>query len=317
MAASKDRIQWSELPPALRAGIERLVGAPAVAAHNCPGGFSPGLASRLRLADGRRAFVKATDAAAWPHHAPTYRDEARTSASLPPTITAPRLLGMIDEGRWIVLAFEDIDGAEPIQPWRGADLSRVLDAVHQLASAGTPAPVALPRDHPRLGGWAEIAADRSLLATLRQRFAWAADNIGHLMRLDEAGREAARGESLVHFDLYPHNILLTPDRVVFVDWPHARLGAPVVDLVSVLSSVAEAGLDPELILAGHPVGAEVAPTTIDAIAAAQAGFCLGGGLRPAPPGAEAVIEAKLRLGGATVAWLRRRIDGRARPRRTG
>ena len=39
--------------------IEEILGAPVVAAHSQPGGFSPGLGARLVLADGRRAFAKA------------------------------------------------------------------------------------------------------------------------------------------------------------------------------------------------------------------------------------------------------------------
>src|ERR671916_582069 len=135
------RPRWDALEPALRADIGRLAGGRIVDARSCPGGFSPGFASRLTLAGGGRVFVKAIDARRWPHEVAAYRAEARVNAALP---------------------------------------------------AGTPAP----------------------------RF---------LAVLERAGLDTARGGSLVHCDLYPHNILLTPDRVVVVDWPHARLGAPVVD----------------------------------------------------------------------------------------
>ena len=42
------------------------------------------------------------------------------------------------------------------------------------------------------------------------------------------------------------------DRVVFVDWPHARRGAPVIDLVTFLSSVAADGIDPRLFVPAIP-----------------------------------------------------------------
>src|SRR5205085_1421957 len=179
-------------------------------------------------------FVKAMDADAWPLEAVYYRTEALIAAALPPAVPAPRLLGTLDDGHWVMLAFEDVDGTEPAQPWRRADLDRVAGAVQDLARAATPSPVALPGDHPRLGGWAEVAGDGQRLARLPEHSAWAAANLAELLRLEEAGLAAARGDSLVHFDLYAHNVLLTPDRVVFVDWPHARLGAPVVHLVTVL-----------------------------------------------------------------------------------
>jgi hypothetical protein len=55
MSASKNRPRWSELPPRVRGQISELAGGRVVAAENCEGGFSPGFASRLTLADGRRA----------------------------------------------------------------------------------------------------------------------------------------------------------------------------------------------------------------------------------------------------------------------
>jgi hypothetical protein len=311
MIGSKDRPKWSKLPPPVRAGIERLVGGGVVEAQNCPGGFSPGFASRLTLDGGRRVFVKAMDADAWPEEAMTHRAEALIAAELPATVPTPQFLGTFDDGHWVALAFEDGDGVEPPQPWDPIDLGRVVAAVRELARAVTPSPVALPRDHPRLGGWAEL--DRSRLPDHSR---WAADNLDRLVGLEEEGLGEARGVSLVHFDLYPHNILLTPRRVLFVDWPHARQGAPVVDLVIVLSSAAADGIDPEPFLRHHGGEAELGPATIDSVLAAHAGFLLVGGLSPAPPGLQPIFDAKLRLGLGAVNWLRRRLRSAAGGRRS-
>jgi thiamine kinase-like enzyme len=111
----------------------------------------------------------------------------------------------------------------------------------------------------------------------------------------------------VHFDLYPHNILLTPERVVFVDWPHARLGNPIVDLVTVLSSATADGLDPEPTLRDHAADAGIDQTAVTAILAANAGFLLAGGLSPMPVGLEAIAAMKLHLGLGAVTWLHRRL----------
>jgi hypothetical protein len=294
-SASKRRPQWNDLPAAARADIERLVGAAVVRAQNCPGGFSPGFASRLVLADGRRAFVKAMDSGAWPGEVALYRAEARIAAALPPGVPAPRLLGAYD-GSWTILAFEDVDGAEPRAPWRPADLERVVATVLAMERATDPGLV--PRDHPRLGGWAALAENPSGRARLP---AWAAEHLPRLVRLESESLAAARGDALVHSDLYPHNILLTPERVVFVDWPHARLGNPTIDLVTLLSSAAADGIDPEPFLRGR------VPSGLDAILAAHAGFLLHGGLQKMPAGLAAIAEAKLRLGLGAVTWLRRRL----------
>jgi hypothetical protein len=304
VAASKNRARWPDLSGPARQQVENLVGASVTRADNCPGGFLPGFASRLSLADGRRVFVKAIDADAWPGEAITYRAEAGIAAALPTGVSAPRFLGLSD-GPWVVLAFEDIDGREPDQPWNLADLRRVVGALAELSTfSATPG---WPTDLPRLGGWRELADDPSGPALLAGRSRWAADHLTELIRWESDGLVAAQGSSIVHCDVYPHNVLLTADQVFFVDWPHARRAAPIVDLVTVLSSAAADGLDPE------PIASDLAdrftPDSVDAVLAAHAGFCLAGGVFPAPPGLQPIVETKLRLGLATVDWLRRRRAG--------
>jgi hypothetical protein len=288
------RPSWDALDPALRADVERLCGGRVVAARSCRGGFSPGFASRLTLAGGGRVFVKAIDGRRWPHEVAAYRAEARVNAALPPDAPAPRFRGALDDHRWTVLAFDDVDGTHPGDPWTPDTLDRVLSATADLGRAG-----ALPADHPRLGGWAALSTDAL--------DPWPAANRHRLVELEAAGlRTAARGGSLVHCDLYPHNILLTPDRVVVVvDWPHARRGSPVVDLVTVLTSAAADGLDPEPALRRH--AAHVPPGDVDAVLAAHAGFLVAGGLAAMPPGLEPIAAAKRALGSAAVTWLRRRL----------
>jgi hypothetical protein len=201
LAGSKRRVRWNELSRSVRRTIESIAGAPVVANRNCRGGFSPGLAARLTLANGQRVFAKAVDGREWPSEIDAYRAEARTSAVLPRTVPAPRLIGSDDDGQWVVLVFEDVDGHEPAQPWRRVELDRVVSAIGDVR-----APIELPRDHPRLGGWREVGE------RLEEVFPWAADRRAELIDLADEGLEAARGDSLVHFDLYAHNVLLTSSR---------------------------------------------------------------------------------------------------------
>jgi len=277
-----------------------------IAAQSCPGGFSPGFASRLTLAGRRQVFVKAMDIQAWPDQADAYRTEAQIAANLPGTGAVPQFRGSFDDGDWVVLAFEWIDGSEPAQPWKLDELDRVVTAAGRLAQALTPAPIKLPVDHPRLGGWAELSTDRAGLARLAHYSAWAADHLSQLVELERAGLEAAQGGSMVHFDLYPHNILLTPDRVVVVDWPHARRGAPYLDLVMLLSSAAADRIDPDPIVNRHPLTAEIDRRAIDAVLAAHAGFLVAGGLAQLRPALQPIADAKRRLGHGALAWLEQR-----------
>lgn len=309
MAASKNRPRWHELPARARGQIERLAGDRVVAAENCDGGFSPGFASRLTLAGGRRVFAKAVDASAWPSQAPTYRDEARIAVALPATAPATRLVGWDDDGRFVVLLFECADGAEPRRPWQPVELARVARTLSSMAAMLTPSPVRVPAGHPRLGGWAELAEDSVLAASLRGRSPWAAGHLELLTATESRGLEAANGTTLVHFDPLPHNILLSADRVLLADWPHARLGAPFIDTLMLLASAAADGVDPEPLLRVTPVIAHADPGDVTAVLAALAGFWLAGALAPATPGLEPIAVAKLDLGLGALGWLRRRLPG--------
>jgi phosphotransferase family enzyme len=291
----RNRPQWTDLPAPVRASTERLIGAAVVHAASQPGGFSPGLASKLSTRDGQQVFVKAIDGSVWPGEVAAYRDEARVNALLPADLPAPRLLDVLDSYGWVLLVFEAVDGDHPERPWRAADLSQVLAALAQQAA---PAPPGLAGEHPRLGGFVDL--DEEALAALSP---WAAAHLDDLAELERAGLAAARGDQLVHCDLYPHNILLAADRVVVVDWPHARAGAAVIDQLTLLISAAADGIDPS----AHGGQLRSDRDVVDSVLAAHAGFLLSGAFSPWPPGLRALGEEKRRLGTAALTWLQQRL----------
>ena len=86
-AAQGVRIEWVQLPAPVRVAIEDVCGAAVVQARTQPGGFSPGLAARVRCANGARYFVKAVSAHANPDTPGLHRQEARVLAALEPLIT--------------------------------------------------------------------------------------------------------------------------------------------------------------------------------------------------------------------------------------
>jgi len=307
VSASKDRPRWDELPGSVRRLAEVLVGGRVLSAESCRGGFSPGFASRLTLADGRRAFVKAVDGSAWPADGAVYRDEVQVAAALPATAPASRFLGSADDSGWVVLAFEWVDGVEPTRPWRPAELGRAVAAIGAMTAALTPSPLSLPKDQPRIGGFATLSADAIRRARLPADCRWAASHLDELTALEGEGLAAARGESLVHFDALPHNILLTTDRVVVVDWPHARIGAPCIDLLTLLVSAAADEIDPEPLLLAQPIAARTGAHALTSVLAALTGFWLSGAVQQVQPGLEAIPAAKLELSRGGLRWLRRRL----------
>lgn len=296
------RLSWDELPPSVRDQLERLLGQRVVAAVSQPGGFSEGLAARAQLADGSGVFIKAAQAAtpAAGHH----RREAAISRRLPAGAPVPRLLHAHDDGELVALVFEEIPGSLPAQPWRREELDRVLAALPGLVTALTPAPVEESQlAPPRLGGWSGLAppAARGRLRTLS---GWAADHLHGLIALES--RAQVTGPTLLHGDLYPFNLLLTPDRVVAVDWPHAWIGAPFCDVLTLLSSAQLSGIDPQPLAQAHPLTRNLAPGRIDEFLALHSGFLLRSVATAGPEADPNIMAMMTALGLASVQWLQRR-----------
>ncbi len=59
LRAAGVRSLWAAAPEPLHTWAERCLGSRIVSAESQVGGFSPGVAARLRCEDGTRAFVKA------------------------------------------------------------------------------------------------------------------------------------------------------------------------------------------------------------------------------------------------------------------
>jgi aminoglycoside phosphotransferase (APT) family kinase protein len=157
------RVPWEDLPTSVRSWAECSLGSSVAEAASQPGGFSPGAACRLRLADGRRAFLKAVCATANPQSPGMHRREGAVAAALPPDVPAPALLGQYDDGEWVALLFTDVDGVPPAEPWQTPQLIQVLSALAELHRACTPSPSqAVPSVADYLAedlrGWRELAA---------------------------------------------------------------------------------------------------------------------------------------------------------------
>jgi len=200
------RLDWEQLPAAVRQGLQARLGSPVVRAATQPGGFSPGLAARLRLADGRRVFVKAAGPDPNPYTPALHRAEAQITAALPPSTPSPRLLWSYDDHGWVALAFADIEGKLPTLPWQPDELQRVLDAVAELATTLTPAPVAAPSIATRLGeafsGWQQLAAAAELgRDDLTGLDPWARRHLDRLVALEQAWPAAAAGRAGAAFPM--------------------------------------------------------------------------------------------------------------------
>ena len=210
-----------------------------------------------------------------------------------------------------MLGFEDVDGRNPAQPWRGDELDRVLVTLAALTAALTPSPVAADvagrvatRTSSPPGTGARLRDDED---GVRHRLdLWSRRHLEALADLDAAAPEAVAGETLLHLDLRADNLLLTPDRVLVVDWPHARTGAPWLDALFFAPSVAmQGGPAPQDLFARVPA-ATAPPADVSAALAAVAGFFTRLALLPAPPGLPTLRAFQDAQGVVAREWLARR-----------
>ena len=300
-------LPWAEVPGAVQAWAARVGGGEPESARDVPGGFSPGATTVLDCPGGA-IFVKAVGAALNPESPELHRREAVVSASLPRAPELPRFLDVYDDGDWVALAFAAVDGRPPAHPWDGRELQAAVRALEALHAALTPNPVAgmapaADRLHLLFGGWAELAAMDRPPEGLDE---WTGRNLERLAELESAWQAAVTGSTLLHCDVRSDNLLVTTSGVVFVDWPHACVGAPVLDLVAWAPSVVlEGGPAPEELLALHGPASAVDRDLLAVLVAAFSGFLVGHSLRPPPPGLPTLRAFQGAQGAAALAWLQR------------
>jgi hypothetical protein len=233
IAATAVRPSWAELPQAVRQHIEQLLGASVTTAVSQGSGYTPGFASRLVLEDGRRCFVKAADDRnPWLQEA--YRTEAAKLVLIPTSVPAPRLqmttTATIDGRCWLVLVFDDIDGAPPARPWTLAEARRCLETVAVLSRELTPAPG--PAQWPSMQQeLAPMAADALILARTPSWAPYADELTGFVERLEEL----LGGRTLAHLDARDDNLIIDGSGAVWLcDWNFPAVGPLWTDAVSLV-----------------------------------------------------------------------------------
>lgn len=302
------RPSWPELPGEARATVEAKLGSPVVKAFGQAGGFTPGVASRLVLANGRRVFVKAL-----PGEHPLsggYRAESALAARLPERAPTSRLLFAVDAD-WTVLVFDDIDGREPNLRPGSPDTAAVLAALGALARAGTPCPIrempsVLTDLGPLLRGWCSLRAAPPL-----DLDDWSARNLDSLVAMESAWLPWADGNTLVHNEIRPDNLIRrTADgQVLVVDWSYPCRGAAWLDTAALVPHLLLAGhsaADAERMILRRPLLSGVPAWAVTGFAAATAGYWELSSRLPEPDGALGLRRFQARAAAATRRWLQHR-----------
>ena len=304
MTATGQRLRWDELPEEVRARVARTLGSAVDEAVGQPGGYGPALAARCILVDGGRVFIKAVSPAQNPDSPMMMRREAEIAAALPADAPAPTLLHVIDDGNWVVLVFQDIEGTLPEAPWDREELRRVVDATRRLGELTPQARLRTVAEQygAMFTGWRVLArGERDAVVD-----PWCRVHLEALVTAETQWEHVTAGNRLIHGDVRSDNVLLTRDeRVYFVDWSSTCTGVGWFDVLSMLPAVQlEGGGEPEYVLEQAGLGFLSVDVMIPVVAA-LAGYFAERGRLPDPPGLPAVREFQRAQGEVTVAWLRR------------
>jgi aminoglycoside phosphotransferase (APT) family kinase protein len=303
-----NRLQWGDLPLAVRSRIERLAGAPIRSASSAAGGFSPGLAATLALADGRSVFVKAIHAATGPGSIELYRREQWILTELGPHPRASRLLASDDEDDWVILVFEHVAGHHP-QPGDARQRARMIDVFDRLAADLTPSPLRVESFADRVGaqfdGWRDVGHGHPAA----QVAPWIERNLERVAAAAEGWRDAAAGSTLVHGDLRADNMLLTDAGAVVVDWTEACVGAAWLDWALAVPSLClfPGTPPPSAVFAEAGVARSAPDGHVTAIVAAAAGYFLTHAVLPPIPALPTLRDFQRAQGLVAAAWLRARM----------
>lgn len=200
------RRRWEDLPEQAHAAVAEHTG-PVLAAGTAPGGQNSAIAATLTTRGGL-VFVKgiATDHPQW-----VAQDrEAAVNHLLPPS--CPRLLWRVQTAGWDLLGYEHIPHPRHADYRPGSpDLELVAAVVTELQDI--------------------TVADRpAALKTARARWG------KHL-----PDPEVLDGETLLHTDLAPHNLLITDGRARLIDWAWPTVGPAWIDPAMLILRMLQAG----------------------------------------------------------------------------
>ncbi|MEU7182325.1 MULTISPECIES: aminoglycoside phosphotransferase [Streptomyces] len=232
------RMHWTDLPTTTRDAVAARTG-PVYAAETADKGLNSEIAATLDTRTGR-VFVKGLRCdhpRVW-----TQQREANINAYVAPL--APRLLWTINDGEWNLLGFEHLDGRPADYRPGSDDLPLVAEAITTLSRVHAPAEVELKQIEQRLADCVDCPDDAALL----------------------------RGDTVLHTDWTPDNVLIVDNAARVVDWAWPTRGAAWIDAACWVIWLVSAGHTPkdaELWAARTPAWSTAAPYALDVFATAQ------------------------------------------------
>jgi hypothetical protein len=227
----------TQLPDTVLRLIEKTSG-PVIDTGTITAGLNSTIAARVQTAD-HTLFVKGL-----PLDHPRVWTQQR-EAHLSPHLKgiAPALHWHIEEDVWSLLGFDYVQGHHADYTPASPDLPAVTATMARLAALPIP-PLELKSMAHRLRTYVDDPADLTWFA----------------------------GDSLLHTEWNPHNVLITSSGALLVDWGWASTGAPWIDPALWLLWLIAHGhtcQQAETAATAHPAWKDAPPQGLDALARAQ------------------------------------------------
>lgn len=224
---------WTDLPARVKEAVQARAGT-VTDLEPAPSGNHAHIAGTLHTANGR-IFVKGSRKGAH-DDGPEVR-ALRNEANIVPHVQpyAPRLFWTLEEAGWLLLGFEHIAA-------RHADYSPDSPDLPLLAKT--------------LEAFQSMECPDAVVRHVERRWAAVADDVTPMA-----------GNTLLHADINPANLLITPDgRTYVVDWAFTSRGAAWVELGLLIPWLLKAGHSPAETaewISQFPSWAEADPAAID------------------------------------------------------
>jgi fructosamine-3-kinase len=313
---------WSDVPQKVKERVAEVLGSAVSRGERVYGGYAPSATFRLKLANGKRAFFKASYPAPKGSGVRWFMDqEAQNYLTLERFISpwAPKFHGSFERDGWHVLLLEDL-GPRSVPPWTSAKAraaARSYARFHRRTRGKR-----LPRSLPRTGYveyarfWRTLAKTGEIARTAalaRRRSAdaeeWLAVALPVLVAHERQLEQVPPPFALLHFDTRSDNVRIHGDRLRIFDWPFADAGPAEFDVVAFCQAVAaEGGPTAERVLAWYEEVLSLRPEIVDASLAGIAGYFADRAWRPPIEGLPRVRRWQRTQLKECLRWVARRFD---------
>ncbi|MGH3914373.1 MAG: phosphotransferase [Pseudonocardiaceae bacterium] len=158
-----------------------------------------------------------------------HHSESQVNRYLPDSI-APPLVSTIDAGGWLMLVFRHVEGQHADFSPHSSDLPRIAEKIStksgELKDIPNAAADPLGPKIKKFHAWRRFSEGSVSCADLDP---WARQNLKKLVAWESNAPDMVSGDTLLHADLNPGNILVSGD-IYFIDWACASRGAAWVDI---------------------------------------------------------------------------------------